>query len=857
MIKKIFITSFILFSIFSFSQDKKVNGYSGATKYNSNKKTFKGTVSGKIIDETTKENLAYTNVSLTNLKTNKIVEGTVTEERGKFNFNDVVTGKYKISISFIGYTTKELEFELTGSKPDYNFKRILLTPSSNKIAEIEINEEKAIYENKIDKIVYNPENDINQSADDATDVLRKAPLLSVDLDGNVSLRGSKNIKFLINGKTSAFFSSDAATALQMIPADQIKSVEVITSPGAKYDGEGDAGIVNIITKKKIIDGYKGTISGSFGTRVNRQSLNLMLGKGRFGLSAKGGAHYSWPRIGITDYERKDWDALEDTNTLLRNGETYSQWIGYRGGIDMFYDLNAFQSITSSLSFSGRDKFNDDSTQIKYTGIDTSYNYKSILNSTSVTNQVEWSSDFTKKFANNEDREFSMALQISGEFEDEETKINENNSLITNLNDGIGIEKTFQIDYTHPFGRTKKKYEGGGSGEKMQKKSESRGMHGGKGGSSGSSSATNKIEIGAKLIDRDKNFVYSTIDSIFNDNILNSINNITPEETFNYNQKVGSAYLSSQFKLPRDFGLILGGRYEFTKINGNWDNNSYIPFENSYGNFLPNVVINKKISETNSIKLSFNRRITRPSSYYINPNIGRTDNKNIIIGNPELNPSLSNQLEFGYTSFSKIYQGSYFVYLKRTTDVIESNISVQGDISTTSYLNIGENTKLGLNYYGSIMLGGVNLRGGFNVFEYSSEDTRFGNIRAILYNYNIGGTVDLGNRFKFETWGWFSSPTQTLQGTTDNFSMMSFGIKKDFKNKRGSLGIRLIEPFSKYKDFTTELEGSNFTQYSNRQLTFRSIGISFKYTFGKLNFKSKSMNSKINNNDLKEGGDNEQ
>ena len=848
MIKRILITSFILFSIFSFSQDKKVNGYSGATKNNSNTKTFKGTVSGKIIDENTKENLAYTNVSLTNLKTTKVVEGTVTGENGKFNFKDIITGKYKISISFIGYTTKELEFELTGSKPDYKFKKILLTPSSNKIAEIEINETKAVYENKIDKIVYNPENDINQSADDATDVLRKAPLLSVDLDGNVSLRGSKNIKFLINGKTSAFFASDAATALQMIPADQIKSVEVITSPGAKYDGEGDAGIVNIITKKKIIDGYKGTISGSFGTRVNRQSLNLMIGKGRFGLSAKGGVHYSWPRIGVTDYERIDWDSLGNTNTLLRNGETYSRWLGYRGGINMFYDLNAFQSITSSLSFGGRDRFNDDSTQINYTGIDTSYNYKSILHSTSVTNQVEWSSDFTKKFANNEDREFSISLQISGEFEDEETKINENNSLITNLNDGSGIEKTFQIDYTHPFGRTKKKYEVGGSGEKMQQKLEHRGgKHGGKRGSSGSSSATNKIEIGAKYIDRDKHFLYSTQENNFF---------ITPEETFNYNQKVGSAYLSSQFKLPRDFGLILGSRYEFTQISGSWDNNSD-DFENSYGNFLPNIVINKKISETNSVKLSFNRRITRPSSYYINPNIGRTDNKNIIIGNPELNPSLSNQLEFGYTSFSKIYQGSYFVYLKKSTDVIESNISVQGDTSVTTYHNIGENTKLGFNYYGSVMLGGVNLRGGFNVFEYSSEDTRFGDIRAILYNYNIGGTVDLGNRFKFETWGWFSSPTQTLQGTTDNFSMMSFGIKKDFKNKRGSLGIRLIEPFSKYKDFTTELEGSNFTQYSNRQLTFRSIGISFKYTFGKLNFKSKSTNSKINNNDLKEGGDNEQ
>ena len=226
MIKKIFITAFLLFSILSFSQEKKVNGNSGATSNNSNKKTFKGTVSGKIIDENTRENLAYTNVSLTNLETNKLVEGTVTGETGKFNFKDIITGKYKISISFIGYTTKELEFELTGSKPDYKFKKILLTPSSETISEIEINETKAIYENKIDKIVYNPENDINQSSDDATDVLRKAPLLSVDLDGNVSLRGSRNIKFLINGKTSAFFASDAATALQMIPADQIKSVEV-------------------------------------------------------------------------------------------------------------------------------------------------------------------------------------------------------------------------------------------------------------------------------------------------------------------------------------------------------------------------------------------------------------------------------------------------------------------------------------------------------------------------------------------------------------------------------------------------------------------------------------------------------
>ena len=853
MYKKIIFTVLLISPMLLFGQ--KTDASSGSTW---TKTETKGTISGRIVDANNNKDIEYTNVSIFNVYKNKMVEGTITNKNGKFSFKEISVGKYKLSISFIGYQTQEIEFTTSNKSPNYKFKKITLIPSSKQIDEIEIKETKAIYENKIDKIVYNPGNDVNQSSDDATDVLRKAPLLSVDLDGNVSLRGSRNIKFLVNGKTSTFFASDAATALQMIPADQIKSVEVITSPGAKYDGEGDAGIVNIITKKKIIDGYKGTLSGSFGSRMNRQSLNLTIGKGSFGVAVNGGAHYSWPRIGKTEYKRVDWNLDDSSNTrsiLERNGETYSQWIGYRAGMDMFYDINAFQSITSSLSFGGRDKFNNDSTEIEYTGYDpsTSYKYKSLLNSTSVTNQVEFTTDYTKKFANNEDREFSMAIQLSGEFEDDDTKIEENKIIFTNISDGSGLEKTFQLDYTHPFGSNKKQFSGNSSAEKMQQKSEGRGMHGRKGKGGSSNVSSNKLEIGVKYIDRDKDFIYSTTGDTIDGGESFSI----PEENFNYNQKVASSYLSTQFKLPYNMGLVLGGRYELTKISGEWLNDTEVPFTNDYGNFLPNIVLNKKISETNSIKLSLNRRISRPSSYYINPNVGRTDNKNIIIGNPNLKPSLSNQLEFGYTSFNKMYQGSYYVYLKQTTDVIESNITVDGDVSTTRYLNIGENQKLGFNYYGSIMVGALNLRGGFNIFQYKSEDVRIGSIEAILYNYNFGGTLNLGNRFKLETWGWFSSPTQTLQGTTDNFSMMSFGIKKDFKNKRGSLGLRVIEPFNKYKNFTTNIEGDGFTQYSNRQRTFRSIGISFSYTFGKLNFKSKRANSKIKNNDQKEGGSNEQ
>ena len=847
--KKILLIYLTFYSVILISQDKKVNSSSGATKYSQSKK-INGTISGKVIEKNTKEILAYTNVTLTNRENNKVIEGTVTSEKGKFNFEEIQSGKYILSISFIGYNTKELPFEITSKNPNMKFKTISLTQSSKTINEIEINEEKAVYENKIDKIVYNPSNDINQSADDATDVLRKAPLLSVDLDGNVSLRGSSNIKFLINGKSSTFLTSDISSALKMIPADQIKSVEVITSPGAKYDGEGDAGIVNIITKKKIIDGYKGTISGSVGKRVSRNSLNLTVGKNNFGISAKGGLYgMYWPRKGKTNYLRNDW-INGDTNNLTRTGETFSRWTGYRTGIDMFYDLNPFNNFTSSFSFGGRDKFSDDTTNITYSSLGNIDEYQSIINTNSTNNNIEWTIGYTKEFINNPERELIISFQIDKEFDDEGSSILEKNELTENISEGISNNKTFQLDYTHPFGETKS------NNNSIENKSSTgyRGKRNGNKSKNGSVDDGNKLEIGLKYIDRNNNFEYKTI--IDSNEILTYSNN----DIFDYRQRVVSTYMSSQFSFSKNIGLVIGGRYELTDINGKWENNSIQNFNGKpYGNFLPNLVLSKKFSMTKSLKLSYNKRIRRPSSYYINPNIGRTDNKNIIIGNPNLKPAISEQIEIGYNSFGKFLQSSYYVYLKNTKDVIQSIITIEDQTSITSYENIGLNKKLGFNYYGSIMLKSINLRAGFNIFQYSSDDDRYGDIETWLYNYNFGGTVDLGNRFKFETWGWYSSPNQTIQGYSDSWSMMSFGIKKDFKNKRGSLGIRVIEPFLKNgeKVMRTVLNGENFQQDSERTIAMRSVGISFSYTFGKLNFKEKKVNSKIKNNDLMEGGSSEQ
>ena len=246
----------------------------------------------------------------------------------------------------------------------------------------------------------------------------------------------------------------------MIPADQIKTIEVITSPGAKYEGEGDAGIVNIITKKKIIDGYNASISGMTSEKSMRGSINLNFGKGRFGLSTRAGTFGSWPgRIGTDTYERINWDNVDNNgiyinpDTLIQYGKSENFYQGYRGSLNAFYDLNAYNSFNSSLKFGGKTNPVKKDNSIEYSGSDTSYIGKYNLSKTDRKLNIEWTTDYTKKFAENKDKELVLAFQLGGDINDGDTDIGENGTYLFNRNDEKVIEQTIQIDYTVPFGKS--------------------------------------------------------------------------------------------------------------------------------------------------------------------------------------------------------------------------------------------------------------------------------------------------------------------------------------------------------------------------------------------------------------------
>ncbi len=808
----------LFFSNFIYSQSYKGRGYKNSNKVQEN--FYKGSIKGVLTDIKKNEPLAFANIALIKSQNNQIIEGTISNEKGQFILQDIPSGKYIIEFSYLGFKKQSREIVLTKKELVQNIGTVTMEQDSELLSEITIEEKKAIYEAKIDKVVYNAENDINQGLNDATDVLRKAPLLSVDFDGNVELRGSSNIKFLLNGKSSSFLQGDLGSALSMITAEEIKSVEIITSPGAKYDGEGDAGIVNIITKKKLIDGYQASIDGSFGTRINKNGYNLKIGKGKFSMSARGGVNYSWPRNGSTEFIRKDYNTELDTNLLENNGASRSQWVGYRGGLDVYYDINPYQSISSDINFSGRYTPSVSTTDFKYSNFDNlSMTYitlsedTSIVSDTNDTKRIEWNIDYIKTF-DNEDQEFSMAFQIGAKIKDEDTEILDidNDTLTTkNINDETNLEQTFKIDYVHPLNK-------------------------------------HKIEIGSKIINRDQNIQYTTISD--------DASLIIPTEILLYNQRVYATYLSLNIDLGNNFNLISGLRNEKTDSYAEWNNSSRNPVKNSYNDILPNFVFSKQIARGKNAKISYNKRISRPGSRYVNTNINRSNDAQITVGNPNLKPSKTHQIEIGFNNFNRKFQNSYYIYFKYSEDIIEAFLdTIIGENSITTYKNIGESSRIGVNYYGSIRFKNIDLRGGFNISDYNTQDIRLADQSrsAIMYNYNFGTTIRLKNNWKAEGFGFGRSKSQSLQGYSTTFSMMSFGVKKDFKNKRGSLGIRIIEPFLKNgkKRFESYSKGDNFEQESIRDINFTSIGISFKYTFGKLNFKSNKSRKSIENTDVKE------
>src|SRR5450432_3557463 len=227
------------------------------------KTTLNGSASitGKVKDSVSGNPLEYATITLLDSAGVKTINGTTSDPAGQFIVDNIPTGHFRLIIEFIGYSSFAINNLFINRKNQVlDLKNVLLSKNAKLLSTVTVTGQAKLIENKIDKLVFNAEKDLTSTGGVATDILKKVPQVSVDVDGNVELSGSSSIRFLINGKPSTAFGSNIADVLQSIPASQIQSIEVITSPGAKYDAEGTAGIINIILKKSTAEGFNGNMS---------------------------------------------------------------------------------------------------------------------------------------------------------------------------------------------------------------------------------------------------------------------------------------------------------------------------------------------------------------------------------------------------------------------------------------------------------------------------------------------------------------------------------------------------------------------------------------------------------------------
>ncbi|HQV01300.1 MAG TPA: outer membrane beta-barrel protein, partial [Bacteroidia bacterium] len=456
-------------------------------------------------------------------------------------------------ISFIAYSAYRSDtIHITDKKPVVDLGNINFYTQSKTLKQANVVEEAPLIETQIDKIVYNASKDLTVKGGNAGDVLRNVPMVTVDLNGNVELRGTQNVRVLINNKPSNIMAASVADAMKMIPADEVEKVEVITSPSAKYDAEGTGGIINIITKRKNMQGLSGSVNAGLGTRSSNLFGNLNYRQGRFGIGTSVGGFGFFGNGNLnalrTDYPNGAYSYLKQA------GDNSVYGMGPFVQINSDYDINSKNTINASFRLNGffnRTKgFTDNSLSFD----NALYNPLFTNTSDVHTNRLGYDAniDYKKTFLK-PNQEFTLSAQLTNnktntDYETERDTLENIYYREESLNKSYNKEATFQADYVHPI--TKK----------------------------------TTIEAGAKSIIRNVESDYHY--DIYNFNTQQFEADSLRNNIFVYDQDIYAAYLQGSTSVGK-FGFKAGIRYEATEIEGKFlRTTEEPPFASNYDNWVP-------------------------------------------------------------------------------------------------------------------------------------------------------------------------------------------------------------------------------------------------------------------------------
>lgn len=787
-----------------------------------------GKVRGTLREQGSGQPVGFANVVFFPLPdTSRIAGGAMTAENGSFLVQDLPLGQYLVKVSLVGFATKRLPtLSLTAAQPELQLGTIAFSASSTRLEEVVVQGERGTLTYGLDRKVINVAKDLTSIAGTATDVMKNVPSVTVDVDGGISMRGSSNLRILIDGRPTGMVANDQSQILEQIPASSIESVEIITNPSSKFDAEGEGGIINIVLKKERKQGYNGLASFNVGTN-NRYNASLSTNYRYKKWNVSGGYDFRKDnRNGFGRQERISTFAGE-TSYLFQNEDETRRYTN--NAVKLGLDFSPTPRHTLSLGWQYRDRSSKENELATNRLLDgrnqLSQHFTRHNRENDLSNNRDFTFGYRQTFAKKQreltaDVVYSLADGTETQHFDQQYLVSpEDRPEVIQRSDRPENNRQLvaQIDYTDPVGEN------------------------------------GRFDAGYKSIvsERDDAYLFEDFEQgrwIYNTRVSNR---------FVFNQQVHSLYATYGNKWGKT-SYQVGGRLEQTYNKGEQITTREIAPDTTYLNFFPSVFITREINENNQFQISYSRRINRPGSWDLNPFLDQSDPLNPRMGNPNLRPEFANAFELSQIHYAKSGASlSSTLFFRQTNDVIQRyRIPLGRDTILSTNINLASRQAYGLEFVASHTLYKIwKLSGNVSAFRSVLSGSNEG---TNLNNSNLSWTARLNSGITFwkgidlQLSANYRSPILFAQGMMKAMYSTEMALKKDILKKKGTLTFRLDDIFNTQEfNFTSTGEGFQSENYRKRQSRMAFIG--FSYRFGNLAGQTKQQR---NRRDQQNGGSDE-
>jgi len=772
-------------------------------------------IKGKVVDAESGVGEVAAVVQLLEQTADTPITYTITDSLGVFNLRTGKSGSLKVRIENMGRKSVERDFMASGGTIDLG--EIPIEDDIQALKGATTTALKTLVKVDVDKTTYDVEGDVDAKANTVLEMLRKVPMVTVDGQDNISVNGSSSFKVYVDGKPNQMMSSNASQIFKVMPASAVKSIEVITNPGAKYDAEGTGGVLNLVmasaADKAAADGIYGSVSASADTRGGFNGglfLNAQKGKWGFGANLNGGRDVN--KVSVCN------EQISDEMYYLSESEVDNKTPMFFGELNASYELDTLNLFTASI---GMHSFGNNNLSIggteAYLSDALAYSYSSDTDGKWRYRGIDASFDYQHSFPDSKEKMLTLSYRYSGE--------PSSNLSTTEISDLVGItmpsrkmdnhdntqEHTFQADYTTPL------------------------------------SDNQELSTGLKYIFRhnsadDDYYLASGSDWEFNSD---------GSSDYDHYNHIGAAYAEYTGTFGK-FGLTTGLRYEHTWQNMNFHDGSSDNFDVQYGNLVPNISLQWNLAATKNIGLAYNMRIQRPGISYLNPFVDQRVPTNISYGNPDLEAENRHRINLSFNSFNQKLVLSAKLGANYCGNGISNYSFTKDGIMYNTYGNIIKNYNIGTSIF-------INWNLSKKTRLYGSLDTGYGHWKSEelsqenggwLSNYMLGAQHTLPKDFRLSANIFGGGRNYNLQGYSDGINIAVLALSKSFFDDKLSLTLRGISNLNCGKmKILNHSEGDGFSYDSAIEIPLRKLAFEIQYKFGNKNVSVKKAKRTIENDDV--------